>query len=225
MKRQDKEAGVAEVASSASTQPSVHLRLEGLPAPGWLILQRSEGAEVTLGIKKVFDRRPSRGSDQFLLQVVDADEKAELLHLWPIEWRAQVRGRQSMPKVIFFACVTHAGDREVRSLRAEADEMTSNRVSAADRYDDDSLCVEIAATATGHRLECNLIAYPLDQYDSPGSLRPCQSGFRCRNRRTRTTDISIQGFSGQSTSSLSVHKLGESHVVRGDATTPGSHRR
>jgi hypothetical protein len=45
--------------------------------------------------------------------------------------------------------------------------------------------------ATGQRLECHLIADPLDQHDSPGRLRPCKSRSRCLNRRIRTTDTAV----------------------------------
>lgn len=206
MKRADEKPGITEVAASTGTQPTVHLSLERLLPPGWLLLQSLKRAEVSLRTKQGLDREASRGTDELVFQVLDTHEETQLFHLSTILWRADAPGGQSSPNMLLFAGVTQANDVEVGPLRAEPEEMASNCLGPADGHDDDSLCSEVSPPATGQRFECNLIADPLDQHDNPSRFRPRNCGSRRLNRRIRTADVAIQGFSGESTASLTVHE-------------------
>ncbi len=84
MKREDEKVGIARLATSASTQPTAHLSLEAFLSPGWLFPEGLKRAEVSLRVKKSFDRHTTRGTDQFVLQVFLTHEEPQSLHLDPI---------------------------------------------------------------------------------------------------------------------------------------------
>jgi len=80
MKREDEKAGIAKLASSASTQPTAHLSLEAFLLPGWLFAEVLKREEVSLRVEMSFDRHTTRGN-QFVLQVFRTDKEPQSLHL------------------------------------------------------------------------------------------------------------------------------------------------
>ena len=196
---------VSELATRAGAQPTVHLGLEVSLLPRRLLPESLKRAEVSLRVKKSLDRHLTGRADQFVLQVFIAEEEAETLHLDPVLGGTEASSGQPAAKEFLFGRVTHPDDGQARSLATEPGEIASNGVGAADRHNHDSLGLEIAPLSTGQRLECQLIADPLDQYDGLGRLRPGQGRSRCPDRCIRTTDPAVQDFSGQSITSLTVH--------------------
>lgn len=66
---------------------------------------------------------------------------------------------------------------------------------------------KISPPAIGERFEGNLITDPLDQHHGPGRLRPHKSCSCCLDRRIRTTDITSQSVSSQSTPPFTIHEI------------------
>src|SRR3984885_14837675 len=87
--------------------------LRGLP------LEHAERPELALRLDDTLDRVGAEGADQLVLQVGDADEEAERLHVRPGQARAEPGPFESPPEVAFLRDVAQAGQPDVEPGRAE----------------------------------------------------------------------------------------------------------
>lgn len=184
MERTDEQARIAELTTRSSTQETAHLCLEGRLSPSRLFLEGLKRGQVSLSVEERLDRLATGCTDQFVLQVLHADEEPQSLHLQPSLRRAQTAGCQALAKVLLFEGVAHPGNREACPLRAEPNEMTRNCAGPADRYDHDVLRCQISPMPAGERLERNLIADSLDQYERPSRLCGGEGCSRCLDGRS-----------------------------------------
>ena len=77
----DEQARVADLAAAAAAQEAAQLLLDGLVAPGRLLLQRAERAELAVRLGDRFDRLCAERPDQLALEVGLAGEEPELLEI------------------------------------------------------------------------------------------------------------------------------------------------
>ncbi len=193
--------------AGTGSQPSVQLRFEFSSAPGWLLLEGSERPEIALRFEKEFDRRPTRGPNQFLFEVVDTHEESELPHLSPALRGTEALSHQTTPKEPFFAGVAHPRDPKVLSSRAEFAENARYGLGPSDRDDHDPLCRKISPLTPGQRFECHLVADPLDQHDRPGGLRPGKGGDGGLDRSVGSTWVAMESFESQPATLRRVHEV------------------
>jgi len=168
LKRLDEQTRVSDLAAAAAAEEASKLFLGRSVAPWRLALEAPEGAEVALGIDDFFDRGDAECADQLFLEIRDADEKAQPLHLRASEIVAEAGPLETAPEIPLLAGVVEARQPDIETLRAEPIQELADGLSAADRDDRDALGVEISALPLCERLERSLVAEPFDQHDRVG---------------------------------------------------------
>src|SRR4029450_1712739 len=72
-------AGVPDLAASAAAHEPPKLILGGAVAPRRHLLKRSKPVEIVIGVEDLFDARRAERTDQFLLEIRDADVDPDAL--------------------------------------------------------------------------------------------------------------------------------------------------
>jgi len=139
------------------------LFLLGPPLPGRLPLENSEGCQLSLGLEHSFHGGRTEAADELVLQVFDAHEEAQPLHIPSAENGAKSGPLETALKVPLFCGVTEARQPKVTSLRAVAIDEASDVLRAPHRHDDDALSAKISATTPCERFERALVAYSFDK--------------------------------------------------------------
>ena len=100
-----------------------------------MALEAPEGAEVALRVDDVFDRGDAERADQLFLEICDADEEAQPLHLRASEIGAEAGPFETAPEIPLLAGVVEARQPDVETLRAEPIQELSDGLRASDRDD------------------------------------------------------------------------------------------
>src|SRR4029453_15800046 len=89
IQRLDEQARVADLPAPAAAHEPAELICQRLPPPGRLLLKRAERAEVAVRLEDLLDGLCAERADQLVLQVLDTDVEAQLLHLVAAELGAE----------------------------------------------------------------------------------------------------------------------------------------
>ncbi len=103
------------------------------------------------------------GADQLVLEVDDADEEPQLLHVTAGEIRAQARVLETAPEVVFLLDVAEARQREALPARAVQLEVAPDCLGASHRHYGNSFRFEVAPLPLGERLDRVSVADSLDE--------------------------------------------------------------
>src|SRR5215472_18065073 len=95
--RPGEQARVPELAPGAAAQEPPELCPGGLTAPLGLPLQAAERAEISLRVNERLHPGGADRADQLVLQILDADVKAQSLHVGPRLRRADTGAGQAAP--------------------------------------------------------------------------------------------------------------------------------
>jgi hypothetical protein len=167
IERLDEQARVSDLSAAAAAHEAAELLLDGPSLPRRLLLEGTEGSEVTVGIDDLFHRGGTESADQFVLQICDADVETQPFQIGASEVGAQAGPLDAAPELALLCGVTETRQPDVEPLRAEPFQEASDRLRPSDRHDGDALGVEIPATPLGECLERELVADPFDEHDPP----------------------------------------------------------
>jgi hypothetical protein len=169
VERFDEQARVADLAAAAAAHEAPKLFLDGPPLPRGLLLERPEGAEVTLSVDDLFHRGSAESADEFLLQVCDAHVETEPLHLGTTELRAEAGSLETAPELVLLRDVVETREPEAKPRRAIVVDEPSDRLRTTHRHDANALGVEVPTAALGQSFERALVADPFDEHDRHGA--------------------------------------------------------
>src|SRR5262249_38163599 len=150
----------------------------GPPAPRGLLLQRPERAEVSLRSGDLLDRGGAEGMNQLALEVRNAHEETEPLHVCACEAGAEAGALERALELPLLRRVAQA--RELDAGGAEPLDGEADPLRAAAGHDLDTVRTERAAGAGCKRLEGDLVADPFDEDD--GARPVALVGFRDGSR-------------------------------------------
>jgi hypothetical protein len=165
IERVDEEAPVSDLAAAARPQEASELLFVGPSSPRRLPLEGAERVELILGVEDAFHGANAERADQLVLEILDAHEEPEPLHVCPSEVGAQSRPLETESEAVFLVGVIETRHYAVSSTRSEP---VQNGLYAArtphwhDRY---AFRREITAAPLGKRLDCSLITDSLDEHD------------------------------------------------------------
>lgn len=142
--------------------------------PSRLFLHRPKRVELSLVVEDRLDTRRVDRPDQLILQIGITNKK----HMSTAE-AVVIEGFR---KIVAFGVVAEANDFDGQAFGEPADEST-DRMSAADRHDDDVFGLEIAPEPERQRLDGDLIANSFDEDDGTGGRSAFEGGSRCSLRR------------------------------------------
>ena len=108
VERLDEQRRVPDLPAAAAPHEAPELLVGLAPAPFRLLLERPERPEIALALDDLLDTRWAEDADQLVLEVSDADEEAETLHVVPREARAETGPLERPPKVSLLAEVAEA---------------------------------------------------------------------------------------------------------------------
>ena len=165
IQRVDEQARVPDLPAGATSHVSPQLLLPWPTLPSRLFLKGAERVEVALSVDHPFHGGGAERADQLVLQVCDANVKAELFHLGASEIGAEFGSLEPAPEVALLAGVTEACESYVQALGAKPTQEVPDCLRAANRHNRDALNVEIAASAFGQRFNRDLVAGPFDEHD------------------------------------------------------------
>lgn len=165
----DKETSVVDLPPAVCAHEAPQLPLGRHVPLGGLPLEDAERSQLALPGDDLLDRLYAERADQLVLQVHDAREEAEALHVVPPQVRAEARPLETPPDGRLLAYVIEAGDASPESARTVALQIAANRLRAADGLDHDALGDEIATAPLGQSLERISVARPLDEHDGAGT--------------------------------------------------------
>jgi hypothetical protein len=165
----DEEAGVLDLPATADAEEAAELGFGAEPAPGGLVLQGAERAQIALGVHNLFDAGGAEGTDQLVLEIGVADVEAAAFHVGAGQ-RGVVGERGAGPlegaaEVVLLRSVAEAREPEVQPLGAVRCEGVSDPLGAADRDDGNALGGETASPALGEGFEGVLVAGAFDEDD------------------------------------------------------------
>jgi putative polysaccharide biosynthesis protein len=165
VERLDEQARVADLPRRPAPEEAPELAFHRAAAPGGLLLERSEGAELSLGVDDALDRRGAESPDQLVFEIGHADVEAELLQFAARTDGAEAGTLEAAPEVPLLSVVAETGEPEIEPAGAESLQVATDRLRASDRDDGDSLALQVVAAAPGERLEGFLVAAPLHEHD------------------------------------------------------------
>ena len=147
------------------------LLLGGSSSPLRLVLEGAERFKLPLGLDDVFDDGGPEGSNQFVLEVGDADIETESLHVAAREVGPEARPLETALEVALFSGVAQAGQSEAQPLGAESPQEASNVRRATHGHDGNASSVEMVTATGGEGFEGKLVANPLNKDDGLGTGR------------------------------------------------------
>jgi hypothetical protein len=164
--------GVPDLPAAAAAHEPPQLVVGVALAPFGLLLERPERPELTLALDDLLDARGAEHADQLVLEIRDAHEESERLHVSTREVGAEACLLERPPDVRLLAGVAQAGQSEVEPVGAEALERGSDRLCASDRDHLDPGGVEVEPATAREGLDGTLVAGPLHEDGRPrGGLR------------------------------------------------------
>src|SRR4051812_49252562 len=137
-----------------------------------LLLVRAKGLQLPVRGQHFLHGWGTEAADQLVLQVPVAHEEAELLHLGAVEVGTEAGALERAPELALLARVGEPGQPYARAARAVERQVAADRVCAPDRQDGDAITPQIAATTARQRLQRDLVADALDQYDCARLIDP-----------------------------------------------------
>jgi hypothetical protein len=165
VERVDEQCRRFDLSFRLGTKETPQLLLPGPRSPLGLILEGAKRDEVTEGLDDLFHGGGTKAADQLVLQVGDAHEEADALHLGTRQVGAEPGPLEPAPEIAFLPCVTQARQSEVEAARTVPIEEACDVGGAPHRHDGNRLSSEISAAAPGERLERELIADAFNEDD------------------------------------------------------------
>ena len=166
VERFDEEAGVPDLSSTAAAQEPVQLILDGTIAPRGHLLKRPKPVEIVVRPKDLLDARRTERAYQLLLQIGNAHEEAEPLHVRTSQVRAEAGALERPSEDRLLAGI--AKTREPRAIlaRCELLEELPDAMCASEALDPYARRREIDAAPLGERFDRDLITFPFDDHDA-----------------------------------------------------------
>src|SRR5207245_5540537 len=162
--------------------------LLGRPRPPLRVsLEVAKRLELALCLDDPFDGGDTEGADQLVLQGGDAHVETEAFHVGAREVGAEAGSLKAPPKVALLSDVTEPRNFQVKPLRTEAIQESSDVRRAPHWHDKHTLRFEIPAAAPRECFERELVADPFNQHG-----RPCAGGLR-RGRHAAILRQSTRG--------------------------------
>jgi hypothetical protein len=165
VERLDEETLVADLSAAAAAHEAPELVLRGPALPLRLLLQRAEGAKVSVRLDDLLNRGDAESANQLLLEIGDTHVETEPFHVAAREVGPEPGTLERTAEVVFLTRVAETRQLHVESLGSESMQEPPDRVRTPDRHDCDALGVEVAAAALGKRFDRALVADPFDEYD------------------------------------------------------------
>src|SRR5450631_2117132 len=131
-----------------------------------LVLEATEGHELTLAIEHTLYRRRAEGSDQLILEVGIARIEAVVLGAGThchAGARGHARTLEATPHVPQLGNVAQPGQPHTQAARTQRLYEALHVRGPADRHDDDAFGQQVAAAPPRQRFERRLVAPALDQ--------------------------------------------------------------
>jgi hypothetical protein len=171
--RIDKESGVADLAAAAAAHEPPKLLLGGAIAPRRHLLECPKAMEIAVGAEDLFDTRRTERTDQLLLEIRDAHEEPELLHVRTREVGAEAPALECPAKHQLLARIAETSEPEGTLARAELLEERPDAVCATQASNVDARHGKVEAAPLGERFDRDLVAYSFDEHDGArvGSFR------------------------------------------------------
>jgi hypothetical protein len=174
VQRLDEQARVARLPSAAAAHEAPQLLVHGPASPRRLLLERPEGAEVSLRLGHLFDAGDADSPDQLRLQIGNADEEPEPFHARAVEAGAETGPLEATAILALLAGVAETGQSFSEPCRAEVLQEAPDRLRAADRDDRNPFRREVAPATFCKRLERDPVADALDKHDR--TVSACRIG-------------------------------------------------
>jgi uncharacterized cupin superfamily protein len=165
VERIDENARVADLAATAAAHEAPQLGARLASVPGRLFLEGAEGTELALGADDLLDGIGPEGTDELVLEVVDAGVEPEPFHVGATQVRAEAAAFEAAPEIALLCRIEQPGEGDIETSRAERAHEAADRLRPADGDDGDSLGVEVPAAPRCQGLERHLVAHALDQDD------------------------------------------------------------
>jgi hypothetical protein len=164
IERVDKQAGVADLAPSPTAHEPVELLFRGAIAPRRHLLKRPKSVEIVVDPKDLLDPRRTERADQLLLQIGDAHEEAEPLHVRTPEPGAEAGALECPSEDRFLAGIAKA--RKARAVAActELLEELPDAMCASEALDANARGCKVDAAPLCERFDCDLVTLPLDDH-------------------------------------------------------------
>ena len=169
IERLDEETSVVDLPPAVRPHEAPQLSLDRDITLGGLPLEEAKRSQLALPDDDPLDGLDSERADELVLQVIDAREEAETLHVCPREIGAQAGPLDAPPDGPLLARVVEAGNAKPESPRPEPLQEATDGLRAADGLDRDALGGEVATAPLGERLERVSVARPLDEHDGSGT--------------------------------------------------------
>jgi hypothetical protein len=173
VQRVDEQGCVLHLSAATGAEEAPKLLLIGLPLLRGLLLEGPERSKLPLSIDDPYHGGRTERADQLVLQVRDAHEETESLHIRASEVGAEAGSLEAAPEVALFCRVAESRQSDVKPFRAEPIQEAPNVLRTSHWYDGDALSVKIPTTALSERRERELVADPFNQHDSDGFLLAC----------------------------------------------------
>ena len=186
------QAGVAELASGARTQEPAQLRGQLPITPGRLFLQTAERTEVAFALDDGFDVRGTEGSDQFILEILDADEEAKTF---------SVGGGSANEELLGFV---HDAS-HLDSLILKVLDVPSKGLRSPDGYDDRTFRLQISSQTLSQGLQCHEVTDSFDEDHHPSIPSAGQGDISSAARGPRPAGVSGEGAFGATAAFKTVH--------------------
>jgi hypothetical protein len=164
IERLDKEAGVPDLAPSAAAQEPMKLLLDGAVPPRLHLLERPKPVEIVVGPKDLLDPRRTERAYQLLLQIGDAHEEAEPLHVRTREPGAETGALQCPSEDRFLAGIVQTREPHTILAYTETLEELPDAMGASEAFDANAHCREVDAAPLGERFDRDLVALPFDDH-------------------------------------------------------------
>ncbi len=189
IQRLGQHASVVDLPAGAGTHEAPQLLVTGpVPLRG-LLLEGTKRANLPLRLDHLLYHGDTERTDQLVLQVSDAHEKAKPLQARPSQTRPQTSPVQAAPEIALLSLVAQPGQPDTEPLGPEHPQETPDIRRTPHRHDENALSVKITAAPRGERFERGLIAHPLDEHNRarPGGCvaRICRRRGECDIRAAR----------------------------------------
>jgi hypothetical protein len=165
IQRIDEQTRVSDLPAAAAAHEAPKLLLSRSSLPRRLLLEGAEGSKVTLSLDDPFHGGGTESADQLVLQVCDAHVETQPFHIDATEVGAEARPLKTAPEVALLCSVTETRQPDVKPLGAEQIQEATYRLRTPNWHNRNALSVKIPITALSERLQCNLIADPLNEHD------------------------------------------------------------
>jgi len=162
IERIDEQARVPDLAPSTAAHETPELLFYGAAAPCRHLLEGPKPVEIVIGPKDLLDPRRAERAYQLLLQIGDAHEEAEPLHVRARELGAEAGALEGSTKDMLLTGI--AETRDPRAIRSgpEPLEKGSDSVRASEYGDADARIREVDVATLGQRFDCGLVAHAFD---------------------------------------------------------------